>query len=53
MKTPEEFAYAQAPQFPAARIRQLAEGGYIERHEPVVLFGECGTGRATWRVACV
>jgi hypothetical protein len=26
---------------PAARIRELAEGGYIERKEPVVLIGEC------------
>lgn len=29
---------------PAARIRELAEGGYIDRSEPVVLIGECGTG---------
>ena len=31
MKTLEEFDFAQAPQIPAARIRELAEGGYIER----------------------
>src|ERR1019366_4147547 len=30
---------------PAAKIRELAEGGYIERAEPVVLMGECGTGK--------
>jgi hypothetical protein len=35
-----------APQIPAARIRALAEGGYIERSEPVVLIGECGTGKS-------
>ena len=41
MKTLEEFDFAQAPQIPAAKIRELAEGGYIERNEPVVLIGEC------------
>jgi DNA replication protein DnaC len=40
MKTLEEFDFAQAPQIPAAKIRELAEGGYIERNEPVVLIGE-------------
>jgi DNA replication protein DnaC len=46
VKTLEEFDFAQAPQIPAARIRELAEGGYIERSEPVVLIGECGTGKS-------
>src|SRR5947209_12782954 len=40
MKTLEEFDFAQAPKIQAARIRELAEGGYIERSEPVVLIGE-------------
>jgi hypothetical protein len=31
----------------AAEIRQLAEGGYIERAEPVLLIGDCGTGKPT------
>lgn len=44
-KTLEEFDFAQAPQIPAARLRELAEGGYIERKEPIVLIGECGTGK--------
>jgi DNA replication protein DnaC len=44
MKTLEEFDFAQAPKIPAARIRELAEGGYIERSEPVVLIGECDPG---------
>ena len=35
MKTLEEFDFAQAPRIPAAKIRELAEGGYIERSEPV------------------
>ncbi|MFN7936980.1 MAG: IS21-like element helper ATPase IstB [Bryobacteraceae bacterium] len=46
VKTLEEFDFAQAPQIPAARIRELADGGYIERSEPVVLIGECGTGKS-------
>src|ERR1039457_3842371 len=45
MKTLEEFDFNQAPQIPAAKIRELAEGGYIGRAEPVVLMGECGTGK--------
>ena len=46
LKTLEEFDFAQAPQIPAARIRDLAEGGYIDRNEPVVLIGESGTGKS-------
>lgn len=46
LKTLEEFDFAQAPHLPAAKIRELAEGGYIERSEPVVFIGECGTGKS-------
>lgn len=46
IKTLEEFDFAQSPQIPAAKVRELAEGGYIERSEPVVLIGECGTGKS-------
>jgi DNA replication protein DnaC len=46
VKTLEEFDFAQAPQIQAAKVRELAEGGYIERSEPVVLIGECGTGKS-------
>ena len=46
IKTLEEFDFTQAPQIQAAKIRQLAEGGYVERSEPVVLIGECGTGKS-------
>src|SRR5712691_12856623 len=45
LKTLEEFDFNQAHQIPAAKIRELAEGGYIERAEPVVFIGECGTGK--------
>ena len=46
IKTLEEFDFGQAPRIPAAKIRELAEGGYIDRYEPVVLLGECGTGKS-------
>ncbi len=46
LKRWEDVDFAQAPQIPAARVRELAEGGYIERSEPVVLIGECGTGKS-------
>lgn len=45
LKTLEEFDFAQAQQISAPRIRELAEGGYIESKEPIVLIGECGTGK--------
>lgn len=45
VKTLEEFDFNQARQIAAAKIRELAEGGYIERAEPVVFMGECGTGK--------
>src|SRR6266480_3104108 len=45
VKTLEEFDYTQSPHVTAAKMRDLAEGGYIERAEPVLFIGECGTGK--------
>lgn len=45
LKTLEEFQFEKAPQLPAALIRNLAEGGYLERNEPVIFLGEAGTGK--------
>jgi len=45
VKTLEEFDYTQSPQVSAAKMRELAEGGYLERAEPVLFIGECGTGK--------
>ena len=45
VKTLEEFDYTQAPRVTAAKMHELAEGGYIERAEPVLLIGDCGTGK--------
>src|SRR5271166_2518234 len=36
MKTLKEFDFAQSPHIPASRIRTLAEGGYLQRSEPVL-----------------
>ena len=46
IKTLEEFDFTQSPHIPAARIRTLAEGGYLERAEPVLLVGDPGTGKS-------
>ena len=45
MKALEEFDFSQSPKISAAEIRQPAEGGYIERAEPILLIGGCGTGK--------
>jgi DNA replication protein DnaC len=44
-KTLDEFDFTQCAQVSAAQLRELAEGGYIERAEPVLFIGECGTGK--------
>jgi DNA replication protein DnaC len=45
MKILEEFDFAKSPQIKATQIRELAEGKYLERSEPIILIGECGTGK--------
>ena len=45
VNTLEEFDFAQSPKVSAARMRELAEGGYLERAESILLIGECGTGK--------
>src|SRR5450756_34325 len=45
VKTLEEFDFSQASGISATKIAELAEGGYIDRAEPVVFIGECGTGK--------
>jgi DNA replication protein DnaC len=45
VKTLDDFDYSKTPMVPATRIRELAEGGYIDRSEPVVLIGDSGTGK--------
>jgi DNA replication protein DnaC len=45
IKTLEEFDFTKAPQIKATEIHELAQGGYIDRAEPVILIGDCGTGK--------
>lgn len=53
VKTLEEFDFGQST-LPAARVADLAGGGYIARAEPVVLVGDAGTGKTHVAVAlCV
>jgi len=45
MKTLDDFDFAQSPKISVGEIGQLAQGSYLERAEPVVLIGDCGTGK--------
>jgi DNA replication protein DnaC len=45
VKTLEEFDFREAQALSATKIWELAEGDYIERAEPVVFIGDCGTGK--------
>lgn len=45
VKTLEEFDFRQAPLISPTQFGELATGSYIERAEPVVLIGDCGTGK--------
>ena len=40
MKLLEEFDFAQCPKISPQQIHELAEGGYIERAEPIILIGD-------------
>lgn len=45
MKTLDEFDFQAASHIPAKLVRELAEGGYMARAEPVILLGDSGTGK--------
>jgi len=45
IKTLEEFDFSKAASLSASQILSLAEGGYLERKEPVLFLGDCGTGK--------
>jgi DNA replication protein DnaC len=45
VKTLDEFDFRQAPTVSPTRLSELADGGYIERAEPVVFIGDSGTGK--------
>lgn len=45
MKTLDDFNFAATPQVSAQQIHDLAQGGYLQRAEPVILIGDSGTGK--------
>ena len=45
VKTLEEFDYAKNPLVSPSLIKRLAEGDYLKSAEPVLLIGDCGTGK--------
>jgi DNA replication protein DnaC len=45
VKTLDQFEFGPASPVSATQMRELANGGYIARTEPVVLIGDCGTGK--------
>jgi len=51
LKRLDDFNFEEAPQIPAATIRELASCTYIERAENVVFLGEPGTGKSHLGIA--
>ena len=45
VKTLDEFDFRQTPTVSPTQLSDLAEGGYLERAEPVVFIGDSGTGK--------
>jgi DNA replication protein DnaC len=45
VKTLDDFDFPQSPKISPAQIQELAQGNYIERAEPVIFIGDCGTGK--------
>ena len=45
VKTLDEFQFSAAPHIAASKLKELADGGYIERAEPVLFIGDSGTGK--------
>src|SRR5215210_4226994 len=45
VKTLDEFDFRQAPLVSPTRMSELADGGFIERAEPIVFIGDSGTGK--------
>ncbi len=51
MKRLEEFRFADNPKVPQATVAALAEGGWIDDRESVILTGESGTGKTHLAIA--
>ena len=50
-KTLADFDFTANPAIPAGTIAALANGGWIDRGEPVVLLGDSGTGKSHLLIA--
>ena len=51
IKTLSAFDFDAAPAVPAATVAALADGGWIDKGEPVVLLGDSGTGKTHLLIA--
>jgi len=45
VKTLEEFDFKSTPHISAPLLRNLSEGGYLRRKEPIIFLGDTGTGK--------
>ncbi len=45
LKTLDGFDFSRAPHLPETQLRQLANGEYIDKAEPILFLGEPGTGK--------
>jgi DNA replication protein DnaC len=43
--TPAEFSFASAPHISVSKLKELAEGSYITKAEPILLIGDSGAGK--------
>ena len=53
VKTLEEFDFRSTPHISAVMLRNLSEGGYLTRKEPVIFLGETGTGKTHLATGCL
>jgi len=51
LRTLESFDFRFQPSLPAAQVRELAGLGFVERAEPVLFVGACGTGKTHLAIA--
>lgn len=51
LKRLEDFNFEEAPQIPAATIRELATCTFVDRAETVIFLGEPGTGKSHLAIA--
>jgi DNA replication protein DnaC len=45
IKTLDEFTFSSTPHISVSKLKELAEGSYIDKAEPVLFIGDSGTGK--------